>query len=147
MTDMMGGVMTRSRPGFTLIELMLVIVIIGSLAAMVVPRLTSRLKGSQEDIARADIKGNLSLALRLYAVDNNGSYPTTHQGLAALLVKPTSPPAPADWKGPYLEQQPLDPWKRPYGYHYPGTHPPLEYDLYSLGADGSESDDDVVNWQ
>ena len=136
----------RTSRGFTLIELMLVIVIIGSLAAMVVPRLTSRLKGSQEDIARADIKGNLTLALRLYAVDNNGSYPSTDQGLAALLTKPSAPPVPANWKGPYIEQQPIDPWKRPYGYRYPGGHPPAEYDLYSLGADGKESEDDIGNW-
>ena len=133
--------------GFTLIELMLVIVIIGSLAAMVVPRLTTRLKGSQEDIARADIKGNLSLALRLYAVDNNGSYPTTSQGLDALMTKPTSSPTPENWKGPYIEQPPVDPWKKPYGYRYPGTHPPLEYDLFSTGADGKESDDDITNWK
>ena len=137
----------RDRSGFTLIELMLVIVIIGSLAAMVVPRLVNRLKGSQEDIARADIKGNLSLALRLYAVDNNGMYPSTEQGLAALITKPSSPPVPMNWKGPYLEQKYLDPWKHPYAYRYPGSHPPMEYDLSSLGADGKESDDDISNWQ
>ena len=135
------------RSGFTLIELMLVIVIIGSLAAMVVPRLTSRLKSSQVDITKADIKGNLSLALRLYAVDNNGSYPTTGQGLDALMTKPTSPPTPDNWKGPYIEQEPLDPWKRPYVYRYPGAHPPRDYDLLSLGPDGKESNDDIANWQ
>ena len=139
--------MRNGRNAFTLIELMLVIVIIGSLAAMVVPRLATRLKSSQTDIARADIKGNLSLALRLYAVDNNGDYPTSEQGLEALLAKPTSPPVPENWKGPYLEQKPVDPWKHPYVYRYPGSHPPYDYDLLSLGPDGKESEDDITNWQ
>ncbi len=134
------------RAGFTLIELMLVIVIIGALAAMVVPRLVGRSEEARIGAARADIKGNLSLALRLYEVDN-GRYPTSEQGLAALMSKPTSPPVPENWKGAYIEQEPLDPWKRPYVYRYPGTHPPRDYDLLSLGPDGKESGDDVTNWQ
>lgn len=135
------------RDGFTLIELMLVIVIIGSLAAMVVPRLTSRLKGSQAEIAKADIKGNLALALRLYAVDHNGNYPSSAQGLDALISKPGSSSVSESWKGPYLEQLAIDPWKKPYEYRYPGSHPPYEYDLYSLGPDGEKSDDDITNWE
>jgi general secretion pathway protein G len=133
--------------GFTLIELMLVIVIIGALAAMVVPRLTGRSEEARAGAAKADIKGNLSLALRLYEVDN-GAYPTSEQGLLALIAKPSAPPAPANWKGPYIEQEPLDPWRRPYVYKYPGTHPPRDYDLYSAGPDGQEgSEDDITNWE
>lgn len=133
--------------GFTLIELMLVIVIIGALAAMVVPRLAGRSEEARIGAARADIKGNLSLALRLYEVDN-GRYPSTEQGLAALMSQPTSPPAPEHWKGPYIEHEPVDPWKTPYVYRYPGSHPPRDYDLFSAGPDGKEgSEDDIANWQ
>ena len=131
--------------GFTLIELMLVLVIIGAIAAMVVPRLAGRSEDARRKIAEADVKGNLSVALKLYEVDN-GRYPTTEQGLNALLVKPAAPPVPRNWKGPYLEQEPLDPWQKPYAYRYPGTHPPKDYDLFSLGPDGLESEDDVRNW-
>ncbi|MBI2496278.1 MAG: type II secretion system major pseudopilin GspG [Candidatus Omnitrophica bacterium] len=137
--------MERLRVGFTLIELMLVVVIISALVAMVAPRLAGRSEEARRGVAEADIKGNLALALKLYEVDN-GRYPATEQGLAALLEKPTSPPTPKNWKGPYLEQEPLDPWKRRYLYRYPGSHPPRDYDLYSLGPDGKEGDDDVTNW-
>ncbi len=136
----------KGRRGFTLIELMLVVVIIGALVAMAVPRLAGRSEEAKKSIAQADIKGNISLALRLYEIDN-GRYPTSDQGLQALLSKPSSPPMPSNWKGPYLEQEPLDPWKQEYKYRYPGTHPPRDYDLYSIGPDGKESEDDITNWQ
>lgn len=136
----------HTRGGFTLIEIMLVVIIIGALAAMVIPRLAGRSDEARRQVAAADIKGNVSLALRLYEVDN-GRYPSTDQGLQALLVKPTSPPMPPNWRGPYLEQEPLDPWKLAYQYRFPGTHPPIDYDLYSFGPDGKESDDDITNWQ
>ncbi|MCM8812143.1 MAG: type II secretion system major pseudopilin GspG [Candidatus Omnitrophica bacterium] len=135
----------RKKKGFTLIELMLVIVIIGALVAMVVPKLAGRSEQARRTAAEADIKGNLSLALRLYEVDN-GRYPTTEQGLKALLEKPAAPPLPTNWKGPYIEQEPVDPWGKPYNYRYPGTHPPRDYDLFSYGPDGVQSDDDVTNW-
>ncbi len=132
--------------GFTLIELMLVIIIIAALAAMVVPRLAGRTEQARVTIAKTDINSNLTLALRLYEVDN-GRYPTTEQGLQALITKPTAPPVPNNWKGPYIEQQPADPWGKPYVYRYPGTHPPRDYDLYSYGPDGIESEDDISNWK
>lgn len=138
--------MRSAKSGFTLIELMLVVVIIGALVAMAVPRLAGRSEEAKRSIAEADIKGNLSLALRLYEIDN-GRYPTSDQGIRALITKPSSPPIPNNWKGPYLEQDPTDPWDQEYMYRYPGTHPPRDYDLFSLGPDGKESEDDITNWQ
>jgi general secretion pathway protein G len=135
----MEGEMKR---GFTLIELMLVVIIIGALVAMVMPRLTGRGEQARIAAAKADIQVNIATALKLYELDN-GDFPSTEEGLSALLNKPSSA---ANWNGPYLERNPLDPWNREYKYRYPGEHRP-DFDLYSLGRDGVESDDDVTNWQ
>ncbi len=138
----------RNKNGFTLIEIMLVIIIIGILVAMVVPNFAGRGEQARRAAARADIETNLSTGLDLYELDN-GRYPTTEQGLMALLAKPTSTPVPNNWSGPYLKKKkiPQDPWGNDYKYVAPGTHNTDGYDLFSLGADGIESSDDTVNWK
>jgi len=135
-----GGDMIRRA--FTLVELMLVVIIIGVLAAMVIPRLAGRSEEARKGVAKADIDLNIATALRLYELDNGG-YPTTDEGMGALMIAPSSA---KNWKGPYLEKTPLDPWGKPYVYKSPGIHRTNDYDLYSLGKDGAEGNDDVVNW-
>jgi general secretion pathway protein G len=137
-----------NQAGFSLIEILLVVIIIGTLAAMVVPRLAGRSDQARIATAKADIEVNVPTALKLYELDN-GYFPTTAQGLTALLKKPTAPPVPQNWNGPYLEKTPLDPWGRPYQYESPGQHRAHDYDLYSLGKNPKPEakDDDVVNWQ
>ena len=136
-----------NKNGFTLIELMLVVIIIGILAAMVVPRFAGRTQEARIKAARADIESNLAIALDHYELDN-GSYPTTEQGIAALVHMPTTPPIPSNWNGPYIRKGvPLDPWGNPYLYHCPGERSP-DYDLWSYGPDREEgSGDDICNWQ
>lgn len=131
------------KRGFTLIELMLVVIIIGALVAMVMPRLSGRSEQARTAAAKADVTANIATALKLYELDT-GSFPTTQEGLQALLVKV---PSATNWQGPYIEKSPLDPWGREYKYVSPGTHRTHDYDLYSLGRDGQESADDVANWQ
>ena len=128
-------------------EIILVVIIIATLSAMVVPRLTGRSEQARQAAAKADIEVNIPTALKLYELDN-GFLPTTTQGLNALLQKPTTTPIPENWNGPYLEKQPLDPWKRPYQYLSPGVRRPHDYDLYSLGKDPKpeSTKDDIVNW-
>ncbi len=128
--------------GFTLIELMLVVIIIGALVAMVMPRLTGRGEQARVAASRADIQANIATALKLYELDNGG-FPSTEEGLNALLAKSSSA---TNWNGPYLEKKPLDPWGREYKYKSPGDHR-SDYDLYSLGKDGVESQDDIKNWE
>ena len=129
--------------GFTLIELMLVVVIIGVLISMVAPRLAGRSEEARIAAARADINANISVVLDLYELDN-GKYPETEEGLAALLVKPGSS---VKWKGPYIKKVPLDPWGKNYVYKSPGDHN-IDYDLYSYGPDRQEGgEDNVSNWE
>jgi general secretion pathway protein G len=131
------------KDGFTLIELMLVVIIIGVLVSMTAPRLAGRSEEARLSVAKVDINANISVALDLYELDN-GQYPDSENGLDALRVKPGG----ADnWRGPYIKRKPIDPWGNPYIYKSPGAHNP-DYDLYSYGPDGAEGgDDDVTNWE
>jgi general secretion pathway protein G len=125
--------------GFTLIELMIVVIIIAALAAMVTPRLIERADEAKAKIAKGDLS-NIELALKLYRLDT-GNYPTAERGLDALMTSSGKGP-------PCLERKPIDPWGRKYQYRYPGTHNKSGYDLFSLGKDGQEgTEDDVTNWE
>jgi general secretion pathway protein G len=132
--------------GFTLIELMVVLVIIGVLAALIVPNVLDRADDARVTAARTDVN-NLMQALKLYKLDNQ-RYPTGEQGLQALISKPTAAPVPPNWK-PYLEKLPNDPWGRPYQYLNPGVKG--EIDVMSFGADGQPGGEgknaDVGSWQ
>ncbi len=137
-----------SRRGFTLIELLLVITIIGVLAGLVIPRYARRAEQAKLAAVQADISGNLAAALELYELDN-GIFPTSTQGLRALLEKPGVPPIPSNWNGPYLRGRSLnDPWGNEYQYQSPSTKPGFDYELTSHGPDGiAGGDDDFSNVQ
>jgi general secretion pathway protein G len=132
--------------GFTLIELMVVLVIIGVLAALIVPNVIERADDARVTAAKTDVN-NLMQALKLYRLDNQ-RYPTAEQGLQALLTRPTTGPAAPNWK-PYVEKLPNDPWGRGYQYMNPGIKG--EIDVLSLGADGQPGGEgknaDIGSWQ
>ena len=136
---------TRSRyPGFSLIELMIVLVILGLIAGIVGPQAMKYLGKGKSQSARVQVE-NISAALDMYRLEV-GNYPNSSQGLKALIVSPSGA---RGWNGPYLKSDvPQDPWKNDYHYVYPGTH--AEVDIFSLGQDGAqggESEDaDVGNW-
>ncbi|HEY5632929.1 MAG TPA: type II secretion system major pseudopilin GspG [Burkholderiaceae bacterium] len=135
----------RRDPGFTLIEIMVVIVILGVLAALVVPRVMNRPDEARVVAAKQDV-ASIMQALKLYRLDNQ-RYPSTEQGLQALVVRPTTEPAADNWKA-YLDKVPNDPWGKPYQYLNPGIKG--EIDVFSFGADGKPGgtgvDADIGSW-
>jgi general secretion pathway protein G len=134
-----------AQQGFTLLEIMVVIVIIGLLAAMVVPNFIGQLDTASKNRAKQDIRG-IETALNLYRLDNF-KYPSTSDGLQALVTNPGETSAP-NWKQ-QLPRMPTDPWNKPYQYAYPGQHG--EFDVFSYGADGQEGGEgvnaDIGNWE
>jgi general secretion pathway protein G len=137
----------RSPLGFTLIEVMVVIAIIGIMATLIVPQIMSKPNEARVIAAKQDISSIIQ-ALKLYRLDNS-RYPTTEQGLSALVAKPTSEPIPQNWKpNGYVDRLPKDPWGFAYQYSNPGTR--AEIDVFSLGADnklgGTGFDADLGNW-
>ncbi|MBI4520798.1 MAG: type II secretion system major pseudopilin GspG [Gemmatimonadetes bacterium] len=126
---------SSARAGLTLLELVVVITVLGLLAGLVGIQIFGRVSEAKTTTARTQIE-LLSTALDSYRLDN-GVYPTTEQGLAALREKPARGPVPPNWRGPYLRRAvPLDPWERPYVYRYPGERNPSMFDLLSYGRDG-----------
>ncbi len=134
------------QQGFTLIEIMIVVVILSILASLIIPRIMNQPDQARVVKAQQDMRA-LQSALNMYRLDNY-HYPNTNQGLQALVTKPSGEPKPANWQQPYLDKLPMDPWGQPYLYLMPGKH--SDFDLFTYGADqrkgGEESDADLGNW-
>jgi general secretion pathway protein G len=139
---------TRKTTGFSLMELLIVITIIGVLLAVAIPNMTGASDEGKRVAAASAIK-NMETTLTLYQAQN-AAIPSTEQALKALITKPSGEPIPRNWQGPYIKgakEVPVDPWGREYRYMSPGARSGGDYDIFSLGKDGKESEDDIGNWQ
>ena len=136
---------TRSRrSGFTLMEVLLVLAILGVIMSMVVPRVLGRQQHANADATRLSIRG-VEQSLKLYALDHGGTFPPSGDGLSILQEAPSQ--RDPRWRGPYLDQSPLDAWGSPLSYEFPGRRNPKSYDIQSPGPDRvPNTDDDIGNW-
>lgn len=135
------GLSKNKNSGFTLLEVMVVVVIIAIMAAAIGPSLLGNIEKASISRAGTDIK-SIGSMLELYKAENY-AYPTTDQGLEALVSKPSGDPTPKNWRS-YMKKTPIDPWENPYKYLSPGTRG--DVDVYSFGPDGIQSEDDIGNW-
>lgn len=134
----------RHRSGFTLIEVLLVLAILGVITSMVVPKLLGRQQHANADTTRLSIDG-ITQGLRLYSLDHSGQYPDSAAGLDSLMTSPGS--RDPRWRGPYLDEPPVDAWGSPFEYHFPGKRNTNSYDISSAGPDRIHgSPDDIGNW-
>ncbi len=133
----------RRKSGFTLMEILLVMALLGGLVVLGFNQVGRMLDDGNADIARIFVNDTMKASLFRYRIDN-GRYPNTEEGLNALL---TAPSGASNWKGPYMDAVPKDPWGKEYQYISPGKKNPGSYDVYSHAGDGVESDDDIGNWQ
>jgi len=134
----------KSSRAFSLIEMLVVIAIMGMLVTLVVFNMDSIFGSNQKEVAKQFVNNALEAPLFSYKA-NMGSYPTTQQGLKALLKSPGGSNS-EQWSGPYIKKLPKDPWKNDYQYEFPGKKNTNGYDLYSFGPDGIKSEDDIGNW-
>ncbi len=134
---------TQNRhSGFTLLEVLLVVALLAGLLVFGAINVGNILQGGQENTVRIFVNDTMKTPLFLYQL-HNGRYPTTEEGLNALMIQPSDAPG---WKGSYVDSLPKDPWGRDYRYVFPGKKNTDKYDIFSLGSDGVESADDIGNW-
>jgi general secretion pathway protein G len=137
------GLFLEAEGGFSLIEILIALAIVAAVTGLVISNLDKIFGGSQQKVAQLFVKESVRSPLMCYWMDVGG-YPTTEQGLKALLQAPSG--TRRRWKGPYIDELPLDPWGRPYGYRCPGEHNPDRYDVWSLGPQAQSAEERIGNW-